>query len=189
MFLIIGLGNPGKKYENTRHNAGFMALDAFAKRNFFPEFKLSKKFSALISEGSVSTGKVILAKPQTFMNESGKTASAVASHYKLSMENILVIHDDLDLPLGKIKISKNSSSAGHKGADSVIKFLKTKDFVRFRIGIKNENSKTKDVERFVLEKFTKAENAILKDILQKTASAAETYLAEGPEKAMSEYNR
>ncbi len=189
MLLIVGLGNPGVKYQNTRHNVGFMVLDEFATQYAFPAFKLSKKFFALISERNLNGDKVILAKPQTFMNESGKTARAISSHYKLSNEDILVVHDDIDLPLGKIKISKNSSSAGHKGVDSIIKFLKTKDFVRFRIGIKNEAAKTRDTEKLVLEKFTEEESAILQNILQKTIKSIVMCVEAGLTKAMSECNK
>lgn len=188
MIIIMGLGNPGKQYKNTRHNAGFMVLDEFIKRNNFAAFKLSKKFSALISEGILNDKKVILAKPETFMNESGKTAKALAAAYKSSVQNILVIHDDLDLPLGKIKIVKNRGAAGHKGVTSIIKTLGNKNLIRFRVGIANEKSKTNNAEKFVLEKFSEEENKILKEILQKTTSAIEMYLKEGLEKTMSEYN-
>lgn len=189
MIIIIGLGNPGKKYEDTRHNVGFMVLDEFAKKNNFADFKLSKNFPALISENALNSQKIILVKPQTFMNESGKVAKILNTKYKIQNTNFLVIHDDLDLPLGKIKIVKGRGSAGHKGVDSIIKALGNKNFVRLRIGIANEKSKINNAEKFVLSKFSKEENTILKEILQKTASAIEICLKKGLEKTMSEFNQ
>ncbi|MBI2625066.1 MAG: aminoacyl-tRNA hydrolase [Candidatus Nealsonbacteria bacterium] len=153
MILIVGLGNPGKEFFGTRHNLGFEVLDQFAKENEFPDFKFSKKFNADVSK----KGEIILAKPRTFMNNSGKTVKPLTTYYSLPTTNLFVVHDDLDLPLGKIKISKGRGSAGHKGVQSIIGELKTKDFVRFRIGIEKEP---------VLEKFSKEEQNIIKDSIK-----------------------
>jgi PTH1 family peptidyl-tRNA hydrolase len=155
MRIMIGLGNPGKKYDNTPHNVGFEAIDGLAEENNFPEFKASKKFRAQISEKE----DVILAKPQTFMNESGKCASALVNFYKT--KDLIIIHDDIDLEIGKIKVSKNRGSAGHKGVESIIKELGTKDFTRIRIGVSRENKPD------VLKKFDRQDKIIIKESINK----------------------
>lgn len=136
MLFIVGLGNPGEKYKNTRHNIGFRVIDEFREKNNFSEFRISQKFNAEISKGEIAGQSVILAKPQTFMNNSGKAVKSL-------LRNLFVIHDDIDLPLGKIKIVKNRGSAGHKGVESIIKELGTKNFIRFRIGISPEKPSTR----------------------------------------------
>ena len=163
-FLIVGLGNPGEKFKNTRHNIGFRVLDYFAKENNFPEFALSKKFNALISESETNGRKVLLAKPQTFMNSSGKAVKKIvdknklqAAYYKLQYISLIVVHDDIDLLFGKIKISQNRGSAGHRGVESIIKELGTKNFTRLRVGIQLEKGKLQNTEVFVLKNFTGAE--------------------------------
>jgi len=190
--LIVGLGNPGKKYENTRHNAGFMAIDEFARKNNFPEFRFSKKFNAQISENILEDKKIILVKPQTYMNESGKTVKRLIPNLKSQILNLIVIHDDIDLPLGEIKIVKNRGSAGHKGVESIINILGTEDFIRIRIGINNpkqsygSDHRTEDV---VLKKFGKNEENILKATIDKATDALKVLTKDGPEKAMNEYNK
>lgn len=186
MFLIVGLGNPGDKYENTRHNAGFLVIDGLAKEHSFPEFKLLKKLNALISEGNIQGRKIILAKPQTFMNNSGLAVKKIKTKYKISPEDIIIINDDLDLPFGKIKIARNQGAAGHKGVLSVIDALKTKDFFRLRIGIENEKEKIIGPEKFVLQKFSKEED--MSQIIKNSAEAIKILLEDGPEKAMTKYN-
>jgi PTH1 family peptidyl-tRNA hydrolase len=153
--LIIGLGNPGLKYVNTRHNAGFSVVKRFAEKNGFPEFKLSKKENSLVSSADIKGEKTVLALPQTFMNNSGKAAKSLIKKY--SPEKLLLIHDDIDLISGSSKLSKNRGSAGHKGVDSVIKEIGTKDFWRLRIGIRPQEGKPKEVEKFVLRNFRKEE--------------------------------
>lgn len=190
MFLIVGLGNPGKKFEKTRHNVGFRVVNEFAKKNNFPDFKISKKFNALISEGEFNNEKVILAKSQTFMNLSGKAVKKLVSSFRFQVSGLWVVHDDIDLPLGKIRIVKNRGSAGHKGVESIIRAINSKNFVRFRIGIKSqkiENRKQK-VEVFVLQKFNKDEEKIIKEVTQKTVEEIEFSLKEGLEKAMAKFN-
>jgi len=159
---------------------------------------LKSKLKALISEGIFNNEKILLAKPQTFMNLSGQAVKALSTYYKINPQNIWIIHDDIDLPLGKIKISQNISSAGHKGVQSIIDSLGTKDFVRFRVGIKqiaNRKSqiaklqlKTKNLERFVLERFTKEEEKRISQIIKKTTNALLVALEDGVEKVMNEYN-
>lgn len=189
--IIVGLGNPGKKYEKTKHNVGFLTLDSLRSRlGGFSDWKESKKFQAEISEGEIANQKVIMAKPQTFMNNSGKAVNSLTKNYKLKAKNLFVVHDDIDLPLGKIRISIGRSSAGHKGVESIIKELGTKDFVRFRIGIKPRGSERKqEIEKFVLKKFDKPEEKILKEVIEKTIEAMKTAIREGLEKAMNEYNK
>ena len=172
MIVIIGLGNPGEKFKNTRHNAGFMALDEFKEKNNFPEFKISKKMKAELSENYLEEKKIILAKPQTFMNNSGKSVKKLITSYKLQISSCMVIiHDDIDLPLGEIKISKNSGSAGHKGVESIIKELGIKDFTRIRIGICPQ-IKPENVDQFVLKNFTKEE----KEVIKKSAKTIEEFI-------------
>jgi len=185
MILIVGLGNPGKKYQDTRHNIGFGVID-----------KLQ----------SLNLKKVILAKPKTFMNLSGKAVKSLIKKYKIPTANLWVIHDDIDLPLGKIRIVKNRGAAGHKGVESIIKELGTKNFVRFRIGICPKTGKPKNIEKFVLQKpreakpseagdetksqrpFNKDEEKIVREVIKKSAEAIEILLREGLEKAMNKFN-
>jgi PTH1 family peptidyl-tRNA hydrolase len=188
MILIVGLGNPGKKYSHTRHNIGFQILGDFREKNNFSAFRISKKFQAEISENKIANKKIVLAKPQTFMNESGKAVKALVNFYKTAPENLWIIHDDIDIPLGKIRISKGRTSAGHKGVQSTINELKTKNFTRIRIGISPKNGKPKNTERFVLQKFTKEEESALKGAVGKTTEAIEFALKNGLEKSMNEYN-
>jgi peptidyl-tRNA hydrolase, PTH1 family len=178
--LIIGLGNPGKKFENTRHNVGFMALNKFAKKHSFPDFELNKKSNSFVSEN----GEIVLAKPQTFMNESGKAVKELIKNK--SVENLVVIHDDIDLPIGKIKIVKDRGSAGHKGVESIIQNIGNDGVIRIRIGIGGD----KDVEamKIVLKKFSKDEQKIIDDVISKTADAVKYFVANGLEKTMNEYN-
>jgi PTH1 family peptidyl-tRNA hydrolase len=177
MIIIVGLGNPGKKYINTRHNIGFEIIDIFAKENNFPEFKLSKKSNALISENVINGKKIILAKPQTFMNNSGISVKKLAGvrpplnqrgSDPRNLRNLYIIHDDIDLPLGKIRISKNRGSAGHKGVESIIKELGTKNFTRIRIGIRPPcfRALVYRSKEFVLEKFKKEDKELLNQAIQ-----------------------
>ena len=188
MILIIGLGNPEEKYKNTRHNIGFRIVDEFAKTNSFPKFNLSKKFNSLISENVFNNKKIILAKPQTFMNESGKAVRALTNFYKIKTSDLVIIHDDMDLLLGKIKIIKSRGTAGHKGVESVVKEIGAKDFIRFRIGTQTQKGKPRRPVKFVLQKFNKEEEKIIKKVIKKTAEAIETFLEKGLEKTMNEYN-
>lgn len=161
MILIVGLGNPGKKYEETRHNVGFFVLDAFQKEERFPPFLKAKKFLAKMSR----KGNIILAKPETFMNESGKSVGLLANFYKIKLRDVWVIHDDVDITLGEFKIQKGRSAAGHRGIESVINILGTKDFNRIRIGIRSEEGCKISTQKFVLEKFTLEEKKDIQKIL------------------------
>lgn len=158
MKLIVGLGNPGKIYEKTRHNIGFRVLDKMTE-----SFKFEKKFNAKISETKSGKKKMIFAKPQTFMNNSGIAVSAIAKFHKIKPENIIVIHDDMDLAFGKIKISFGSRSAGHNGAQSIIDSFGTNEFFRLRIGI--GQIKKIPADKFVLQKFSAPEEKKIEEII------------------------
>ncbi|MBT3817601.1 MAG: aminoacyl-tRNA hydrolase [Candidatus Magasanikbacteria bacterium] len=157
MLLIIGLGNPGKSYLKTRHNVGFMILDelreALQTYDANP-WELSKKFNAEISGANVKGEKIILVKPMTFMNRSGQSVGLIANYYKILPKDILVIHDDKDIQLGEYKVHTDRSAAGHNGIKSIIQYIGTQDFTRFRVGIaKHSDKKVKDTAKFVLGKF------------------------------------
>lgn len=183
MIIIVGLGNPGEQFEKTRHNVGFMVVDFFAKKNNFPDFELEKKYDALTSK----KGKVLLAKPQTFMNKSGLAVKQI-QHLTPKTQNLIVIHDDIDLPLGKIKIVKNRGSAGHKGVESIIRAVGNKNLARIRVGTAPLKGKAKSPESFVIKNFTEEDQKIITKTIKKIADALDVYIAEGLEKAMNEYN-
>jgi len=164
--LIVGLGNPGIKYKKTRHNIGFRVLDEFQNENNFSNFEFSKKFNSLISDGIVKKKTILLAKPETFMNNSGISVKKLINFYKIKSSNVIVVHDDIDLVFGTIKISEKRGSAGHKGVESIIKELGTKDFIRLRIGIRDKKLKNKNTEKYVLERFTEQEEQDLKKIIK-----------------------
>lgn len=173
-FLIIGLGNPGKEYTKTRHNAGFIFADYF-RENFrdefgFSDWELKKKMKSEISVGKFNGKKIILAKPQTFMNLSGVAVTAAKKFYKVKLENIIVVHDEIDLPLGTYRFSIGSSSAGHKGVQNIIDVLGARNFSRLRIGVDNRVGKKIPTEKYVLGKFTSMELKILMKILEKAVS-------------------
>jgi len=187
MIIIIGLGNPGEQYKNTRHNVGFMAIDAFAKINNFPEFKLQKKSNALISEKLFGDEKIILAKPQTFMNESGKAVRAITKPYSLNPKPLVaVIHDDIDLAIEKIKIVQERGSAGHKGVESIIKSIGNDGLIRFRVGIGSEENTL--AENIVLKNFSAEEQKIIDESIQKVVGALDLFVKEGLEKTMNKFN-
>lgn len=163
MKLIIGLGNPGKEYENTRHNVGFMALDRLAEF-FGAKYLPNKKFNAAVAEAKSGRKKIILAKPLTFMNEAGRPVRALADFYKIKASDIAVVHDDKDISAGEFKFQSNRSSAGHKGVQSVIDRLKIQNFIRLRIGIKPARD-IRNTADFVLGKITKTEKKILDDAI------------------------
>lgn len=189
MFIIVGLGNPGDKYTKTRHNIGFCIADEISANFQFSVFGFQKMFNAEISKGEIGSQKIILAKPQAYMNNSGKAVKKLIENWKLKIGNLIVIHDDVDLPLGKIKISKDSGAGGHKGVESIITELGTKDFIRIRVGIQPQGGKPKNTETFVIKKFTKKEEKILEQSIKNAAESVETILKEGSEKAMNVFNK
>ncbi len=166
MKLIVGLGNPGKKYEKTRHNVGFLVLDALHERlksDHISKWDHNKKFKAEIAGVTYNTEKLILIKPQTFMNESGVSVQLVANFYKIQAKDIIVVHDDKDIPLGEIKVQQDRGSAGHNGIKSIIQYMGTQDFWRIRVGVASTNAKKmEDIADFVLSKFGLFEKGTLK---------------------------
>ncbi|MCX6737895.1 MAG: aminoacyl-tRNA hydrolase [Candidatus Parcubacteria bacterium] len=171
MILIIGLGNPGLKFKNTRHNLGFEILDQLKKEGNFSVWEEKKRLKAKICNGEYKDKKIILAKPQTFMNNSGEAVKLLTAFYKISPDELWIVHDDIDLDFGKIRIKNNSSSGGHKGTESIISSLGNKDFRQLKIGVLNKEKSKIDVKKFVLQKFTKQEIEQLKDIKQATISS------------------
>jgi len=166
--LIVGLGNPGKKYEKTRHNIGFRIIDELINNNQDTSNKKQTKFNSEITKIKLNDNESILVKPQTFMNQSGIAVKKIIGNWKLEIGNCVVIHDDIDLLFGDIRVSKDSSSAGHKGVQSIIDTLGTKDFSRIRIGIKQiTENKKRETEKFVLESFSKTEEKKLPEIIKK----------------------
>ena len=196
MKLIVGLGNPGKEYEDTRHNIGFMVIDKLAKElgEHTPSWQEDKKAESLVCK----VGDVFLVKPQTFMNSSGKAVSTLVSYYKLSPDDVWVIHDDLDLPIGKVRIREQGGSAGHNGMESIIAALKTDKIVRFRLGIgKGKEDKNKSADQhlrhrsviaFVLSRFTLHEAGDMRKLVKHAEEAVRIGLTEGIDKAMNRFN-
>ncbi|MDD4290468.1 MAG: aminoacyl-tRNA hydrolase [Patescibacteria group bacterium] len=164
MKLIIGLGNPGKKYENTKHNAGFLAVDLFADVNNLENFSENKKLKSEI----LKTNDYIIAKPLTFMNLSGGAVSLIKEYYKINIKDIIIVYDDLDIELGKIKSGIFESSAGHNGIKSIIEKLNSAEFTRIRIGIKNDEFSNIASEDIVLQKFNADEKEKINIALQET---------------------
>lgn len=154
--LIVGLGNPGKKYDKTRHNVGFACLDAFAKSQEFGEWTSKKDLKSIVASRSLGQTRVILCKPQTYMNHSGEAAKLMASFYKISIENTIAVHDELDIPFGQIRMRQGGSSAGHNGVKSLIATL-GEGFGRIRVGIKSKAQGKIEDSDFVLAKFDKEE--------------------------------
>lgn len=184
MYIIIGLGNPGKKYENTRHNLGFIAVDRLAEKHNIQVDKI--KFKALVGDGRIAGQKVLLVKPQTFMNLSGESVREVVNYYKVAPENVIVIYDDFDIPLGNIRIRKSGSAGTHNGMKSVVYQLKTDKFPRVRLGI--GSSKNNDVIDFVIGGFSKEEVPILRETIDNTTLALECILSDNLDIAMNRYN-
>jgi len=169
MNIIIGLGNPGDKYKKNRHNTGFVILDELKKYWDFPNFEFSKKFNAEISEGVFEGEKIIFAKPQTFMNNSGESVQKIISFYKLTPEDIIVVHDDLDINLGEFKISIDCGPAGHNGVQDIVDKIGTQNFKRIRIGIEGaEQRKIRVIPGnvFVLQDFSEEELGIVKNLVK-----------------------
>ncbi len=187
MILIIGLGNPDKKYAGTRHNVGREIVAAFAAGQGLSGFRFEKKWNAQVSDGKINKEKAALILPDTMMNKSGTAAASAARFYKIKPKDIFVIHDDADIALGSAKLSFGKRSAGHKGVESVIRALKTKDFWRLRIGIAGR----RDIpaEKLVLKKFSPDEQRQIKKITKRTHEALLAIAAAGPDRAMNEYNK
>lgn len=172
MKLVVGLGNPGKKYEKTRHNVGFVVLDAvhtqLYKIDQMSAWKLHKSFNAMIAEGQVSGNRVILAKPLTFMNRSGDAVGLIKQYYKIENRDILVVHDDKDIDLGEVKYQWNRGHAGQNGIRSIIASIGTKEFYRLRVGVRTDLLEKKDTADFVLGKFGLTDKFKLRDVIKQS---------------------
>lgn len=184
MNIIVGLGNPGRKYENTRHNIGFITVDYIAQKH---KIKINKiKHKALIGEGMIEGKKVILIKPQTYMNLSGQSVREVMHYYKEDINNLTVIYDDIDIEVGKIRIRKKGSAGTHNGMRSIIYDLMSDEFPRIRIGIGKDSER--ELTHYVLGKFQEEEEKAIETAVKNAAKAVETLVTESIDKAMNEYN-
>jgi len=192
MKLIVGLGNPGRGYANNRHNVGFVCLNHFARKQGIRFDR--KQGKARIGTGEVAGSKVLLARPQTYMNLSGQSVSRLMKKFNINLNDLLIIHDDLDLPLGKIRLRHGSSSGGHKGIDSIISSLGSQDFTRLRVGIGRpateglaETSEA-DIIAYVLSNFTSEEKQIVVQVIPRASEAIYCLLSQGLVAAMNKYN-
>lgn len=185
-WLVVGLGNPGDKYENTRHNAGFMAIDQLADRGDFPVQRL--KFHALTHQATISGQGVLVMKPTTYMNLSGDAVAEAAAFYKVSVEHILVLCDDVSLPVGKLRIRTQGSAGGHNGLKSIIQRLGTDKFPRVKIGVGGKPHPDYDMADWVLGKFVGPDKTAIDEATLRAAQAVECYLKDGPQKAMNQFN-
>ncbi|MFM8321251.1 MAG: aminoacyl-tRNA hydrolase [Chloroflexota bacterium] len=185
IYLIAGLGNPGKEYKNTRHNIGFMLADRLAERLGLKFSRLESK--ALVTRGEYQAHKVILAKPQTFMNLSGTAVGALLRYYKAPLSNLLVAYDDVDLPPGTVRIRPGGSSGGQKGMASIIERVGTADFPRLRLGIGRPPGRMEAAD-YVLQSFSTGDLAVIQPAIERGVDAALLFIAQGLEAAMNQYN-
>ena len=185
-FLIVGLGNPGKEYEFTRHNAGFLCLDLFAQEN---DIKINRlKFNALIGDAEIGGKRCILAKPQTFMNNSGEAVRDIASFYKIPPEKIIVIFDDISLPCGRLRTRRKGTDGGHNGIKSIISCLGGEDFPRVKIGVDKKPNPEYDLASWVLSEFPKEKSEQLSSALKNSIEAAKLIVSGKIDEAMNKYN-
>lgn len=185
MYIIIGLGNPGREYEKTRHNTGFMVLDKISDKY---KIDISKeKHIALVGTGTIEGEKVILVKPQTFMNLSGESVQEIMNFYKEDINNLIVIFDDIDLPVGTIRIKQNGSAGTHNGVKSIVKELNSENFKRIKVGIGGPNEKV-DLIGHVLGKFSNEEITKIDESMTNAAEAVVDIIKNGVLKAMNKYN-
>lgn len=184
MFVIVGLGNPGNKYEGTRHNVGFHTIDLIGHKFNINVNKLKHK--ALYGEGRIGLEKVLLVKPQTYMNLSGESVIDIVNYYKVPSEKVVVVYDDIDLEVGKLRIRKQGSAGTHNGMKSIIYNLQKDEFPRVRVGIGRPDKQ--NLADFVLSRFSAAEEVAIKDAIEKSAEAIESIVTEGIDRAMNKYN-
>ncbi len=182
MKLVVGLGNPGERYVGTRHNLGFNVLDELVRKLNLGDWAKEDKFKAEL----IKTPELILIKPQTYVNNSGLAVKLLTNYYKLSATDLIVVHDELDLSLGKIKVRLGGAAAGHHGVESIIDCLKTDQFIRVRLGI--ENSSHLSPERFVLESFIHTEKPQVKHMIKKAIKILDLLLEKGLEAARNQFN-
>jgi PTH1 family peptidyl-tRNA hydrolase len=185
MILFLGLGNPGKRYQKTRHNLGFRVLDSLAKKLKI-DIK-TERYKSLMERGRIGRKKIVLAQPLTFMNNSGVAAASLVRSLEIPLKNLVVVCDDIDLLLGRIRIRKKGSSGGHKGLESIIQNLKSEEFPRLRIGI-GRPPQGMNPKEYVLQNFTKEENLLIKKAIDKAGEALIFLVEEGIIPAMNKYN-
>ena len=186
MFLVVGLGNPGREYTNTRHNIGFRCVDALAARHNLA-FEDKKKSKAKIALGSIQGQRVLLAKPQTYMNLSGSAVQGLAAFYQIPPAQMMVIFDDLDLPVGTLRIRPKGGSGGHKGVTNIIQRLGTQGFSRIRVGIGRPDTPV-DPASYVLRPFEGSDEVEIAEAVERVILAVETWLTDGIDLAMNRYN-
>lgn len=184
-FLIVGLGNPGREYRSTRHNIGFLVIDRLAQDLQCSLSKVQNK--AIVGMCKLGDSKVILAKPQTFMNLSGMSVSSLVRFYKIELDHLLLIHDDVDLPFGQIRIRPGGGSAGQKGVESIIQQMGTKEFSRMRMGIGQPPGRM-DSADYVLQSFSKDEEEVLLEFQDRGVKASKCFIADGLDTAMNRFN-
>ncbi|MEJ6950621.1 aminoacyl-tRNA hydrolase [Natronospora cellulosivora (SeqCode)] len=185
MYLIVGLGNPGRKYSQTRHNVGFMAISKLSEA--YKIKSTSNKFKAVIAQGRLNGEKVILAEPLTYMNNSGEAVKLIVDYYNIPISNVIIIYDDMDLPLGKIRLKTKGSDGGHKGLRSIISCLNSRDVPRIRIGIDSPPANFA-VPDYVLSRFNKEEQEIIDDSLVELINLVREIINNGYQKAMNKFN-
>ena len=185
MKLIVGLGNPGFRYRNTRHNVGFLVVKELAKKFKIPLKK--RKYNGIFGEGSLDSENVILFMPETYMNLSGEAVKDLSYKKNIKPEDLIIVYDDIDLKFGSIRLRTSGSSGGHNGLESVIENLGTSEFSRLKIGI-GKDPKPRDVSKFVLTSFDREERPILKTMLKSAALCVATWVEEGSDKAMARFN-
>ena len=185
-WLVVGLGNPGDQYENTRHNAGFRVVDELADRGDFPVQRL--KFHALTNTAVIGGQGVLVMKPVTYMNLSGEAVGEAAQFYKLPPDHVLVISDDVDLPLGKLRLRKGGSAGGHNGLKSIIQHLGTDQFPRLKVGVGGKPHPDYDMADWVLGKLQGEDKKAMDEAARRAAQAVECLLSQGMDKAMNQYN-
>ena len=185
-WLVVFLGNPGAKYNGTRHNAGFMAADAMAKELNVAINKL--RFKALTATVTIGGEKVLLMKPQTYMNLSGEAVGQAAKFYKISPEHIIVVSDEVAMPIGKLRIRKSGSAGGHNGLKDIIRQLGTQDFPRIRMGVGAAPHPDYDMADWVLSTFKNKDAEDMQDLAERVSKAVQCYITEGPDRAMNKFN-
>ncbi|MFG6350595.1 MAG: aminoacyl-tRNA hydrolase [Oscillospiraceae bacterium] len=185
-WLVVGLGNPGEKYENTRHNAGFLVADELGERGRFPIQRL--KFKALTNAAAIGGQGALVMKPATYMNLSGEAVGEAARFYKVAPNHVLVISDDVDLPLGKLRIRTGGSAGGHNGLKSVIQHLGTDQFPRLKVGVGGKPHPDYDMADWVLGKLQGEDKKVMDEAVKRAAEAVECFLRDGPQKAMNRFN-
>lgn len=188
MYLIVGLGNPGRKYDHTRHNIGFKVIEELARRHG-ADLANKSVFNSLTAKTDISGTGVFLLLPQTYMNNSGQAVSAAMRKLGIKADRLIVIHDEIDLPSASVKVKNGGGAAGHNGIKSIIEHIGSREFVRIRIGIGRPEKDGQSSAEYVLSVFAKSEKKLIKESVRMAADATEAVVLEGPSKAMNAYNK